>query len=204
MKNWVFNTILSFDLIIYPKIGLWTVCRICKRKYWVLGNVGSHSNATQKHSTRAQKMECYGSNPFALKMDWSRATTFQLYIALCIAHELAFRKWEAEKREQSNPHSRMCICFDWTWIGEWRFHSECDPTLVFLYHLPLYHTSNNPGSEDPKKGGSKRLSSFWNFLACSFWGFSPWSPLVKLSWHKKHSHFGTLSWTSFPSKAFWL
>ena len=93
-------------------------------------NVGSHSNATQKHSTRAQKMECYGSNPFVLKMDWSWATTFQLYIALYTAHELAFRKWEAEKREQSNPHSRMCICFDWTWIGEWRFHSECDPTLI--------------------------------------------------------------------------
>ena len=94
-----------------------------------MSNVGSHSNATQKHSTRAQKMECYGSNPFVLKMDWSWATTFQLYIALYIAHELAFRKWKAEKREQSNPQSRMCICFDWTWIGEWRFHSECDPTL---------------------------------------------------------------------------
>ena len=43
----------------------------CFKTSLVASNVGSHSNATQKHSTRAQKMECYGSNPFVLKMDWS-------------------------------------------------------------------------------------------------------------------------------------
>ena len=68
-----------------------------------LSKVGSHSNATRKHSTRAQKMECYGSNPFVLKMDWSWATTFQLLMALYMAQKLAFRKWEAEKESSWIP-----------------------------------------------------------------------------------------------------